>query len=43
LGTDEKRIRTQNRVLDKSKTGLSLPLFKAKKKPGSPGFFVQTG
>jgi hypothetical protein len=41
--TDEKRIRTENRVMDKSKSGLGLPLYKAKKKPGFPGFFIQPG
>jgi len=41
--TDEKRIRTENRVMDKSKSGLGSPLQKAKKKPGFPGFFIQPG
>jgi hypothetical protein len=43
FGTDEKRIRTKNRVMDKSKNGLGPPSFKAKKKPGFPGFFIQPG
>jgi len=41
--TDEKRIRAENRVLDKSKSDLGLPLYKPKKKPGFPGFFIQPG
>jgi hypothetical protein len=41
--TDEKRIRIENTVLDKSKNGWWPPSFKAKKKPGFPGFFIQAG
>jgi hypothetical protein len=41
--TDKKRIRIENTVLDKSKNGLGPPSFKAKKKPGCPGFFIQPG
>jgi len=41
--TDEKRIRTENRVMDKRQKRLGVAFIQGEKKPGFPGFFIQPG
>jgi hypothetical protein len=43
VGVLRLRASRANPVLDRSENGWRLPKYKAKKKPGFPGFFIQTG